>query len=173
MIRTERLDLLPATIPVLEAELAGPAELAKALRVEVAESWPPPLYDLEATRRTLELLRQSAEWQEWGLRYFVLRRAGSRGLAVGVGGYKGAPAADGSVEIGYSILPEHRRRGFASEAVEGLKERAYRDPRVERVVAETLPDLAPSIGVLRKTGFVRVEGGSEPGVIRFEHRRPG
>lgn len=172
MIRTRRLDLIAGTVARLEAELTGPGELAKALGVEVPDSWPPPLYDRDSMRRTLGLLRQDATWEEWGLRYFVLRRPRAPGLAVGVGGFKGAPA-DGSVEIGCSILRKHRRRGFATEAVEGLKERAFRDERVERVVAETLPDLEPSIGVLLKTGFVRVEGGSEPGVIRFEHRRPG
>jgi hypothetical protein len=56
-------------------------------------------------------------------------------------------------------------------AVEGLKAKAYCDARVERIIAETLPDLEPSIGVLRKTGFSPVDGGSEPGVVRFEHRR--
>lgn len=172
MIQTARLDLVPATVEILEAELASPAELAEILGVEIPGSWPPPLYDADATRWMLALLRESREWEVWGFRYFVLRRGDSRPrLAVGAGGYKGPPRADGSVEIGYSILPEHQRRGYATEAVEGLRERAYADPRVERIVAETLPDLAPSIGVLRKAGFVLTDDTSEPGVIRFEHRR--
>ncbi|HCU11539.1 MAG TPA: hypothetical protein DGB72_05365 [Gemmatimonadetes bacterium] len=35
-------------------------------------------------------------------------------------------------------------------------------------IAETLPELEGSIGVLRKCGFTLIDGGSEPGVIRFE-----
>jgi RimJ/RimL family protein N-acetyltransferase len=39
---------------------------------------------------------------------------------------------------------------------------------VRRVIAETLPEREGSIGVLRKCGFTLIDGGSEPGVIRFE-----
>jgi [ribosomal protein S5]-alanine N-acetyltransferase len=42
---------------------------------------------------------------------------------------------------------------------------------VTRVLAETLPELAGSTGVLRKRGFVFLGAGSEPGVIRFELTR--
>jgi RimJ/RimL family protein N-acetyltransferase len=42
---------------------------------------------------------------------------------------------------------------------------------VRRVIAETLPELAGSIGVLRRCGFRLLGEGSEPGVIRFELRR--
>ena len=39
------------------------------------------------------------------------------------------------------------------------------------MIAETLPELTPSIGVLRKGGFALIGEGSEPGVIRFELTR--
>ena len=90
---------------------------------------------------------------------------------MGAGGYKGPPATDGSVEIGYSILPEYQQRGFATEAVEALVTRAFENPDVTRVTAETLPDLSPSIGVLEKTGFELLGEGSEPGVIRYGRER--
>jgi RimJ/RimL family protein N-acetyltransferase len=45
--------------------------------------------------------------------------------------------------------------------------RAFAFPDVRRVIAETLPELTPSIGVLRKCGFRFIGEGSEPGVIRF------
>ena len=70
------------------------------------------------------------------------------------------------------MLPEFQRLGFATEAVEGMMQRAYDDPGVTCIAAETLPDLIPSIGVLHKTGFELVGDGSEPGVIRFQHRKP-
>ena len=40
-----------------------------------------------------------------------------------------------------------------------------------RIIAETLLDLTPSIGVLEKTGFALVGEGSEDGVIRFQRKR--
>lgn len=87
---------------------------------------------------------------------------------IGCGGYKGPPSADGTVEIGYSIVPQHRREGYATEAAEGLIRHAFRNPSVRRVIGETLPGLVASIGVLVKCGFRYAGNGSEPGVIRYE-----
>ena len=75
-------------------------------------------------------------------------------------------------ELGYWLGVPYWGRGYATEAVRALIDLAFRDPTVTRVIAETFPDLIPSIRVLEKNGFVRIEeGGSEPGVIRFELRR--
>jgi RimJ/RimL family protein N-acetyltransferase len=97
-------------------------------------------------------------------------RAAANDTLIGAGGYKGPPA-DGCVEIGYSIVPEYQRQGFASEAAGGLVAHAFSHQGVERVRGETLPDLVGSVGVLRKCGFTLVGDGSEPGVVRFELTR--
>ncbi len=171
-IHTARLGLLPGTKSVLKAELAGREELAAALGLEIPESWPPPLYDADAMEWMLGRLEEDGDFEEWGFRYFVRRgEGGSASVAVGAGGFKGPPSFEGSVEIGYSVLPEFRRQGFATEAAQGLMQRVYEDPRVTHIIAETLADLVPSIGVLKKTGFALVGEGSKPGVIRYEHRR--
>jgi RimJ/RimL family protein N-acetyltransferase len=90
---------------------------------------------------------------------------------IGSAGYKGPPGKDGTVEVGYGIVSDHQRRGYASEAVRGLVKRAFELPGVRRVIAETYPELVPSIGVLRRCGFELTGDGSEPGVIRFELTR--
>lgn len=173
VLETERLELVPGTSTMLCADLAGPAALADALGVDVPASWPPDLYDEPAIRFMLNALDAQPDFAAWGFHYFVLR-PGAEGAnartAVGVGGFKGPPV-DGTVEIGYSILPEFRRRGLATEAVRALLDRSFADPRVRRVVAETLPELRPSIGVLEKVGMRQIGPGSEPGVIRFELRK--
>ena len=48
MIVTERLDLIPGTIPSIEAALAGPAALGTALGVAVPLTWPPEYLDAAA-----------------------------------------------------------------------------------------------------------------------------
>lgn len=172
-IHTPRLELRPAAIDTLEAELRGPAELAAALAAEVPPSWPPDLYDRAAAEWTLAALRSCAPADRgWWQRYFIRRpAAGAPATLIGCGGYKGPPDGRGAVEIGYAILPEHRRLGYASEAVGGLLARGFASPRVARVAAETLPDLFPSIGVLEKAGFRALGEGPEPGVVRFEIAR--
>ena len=172
MITTERLVLIPGTKAILEAELRGAAELGQALQVDIPASWPPPLYDRPAVEWTLERIAEDADHEEWGFHYFVLPPSDKRerSLAIGAGGYKGPPR-EGRVEIGYSVLPEHQRKGYATEAALGLVQDAFDSALVEFVVAETLPDLVSSIGVLVKLGFELVGGGSEPGVIRYELAR--
>jgi RimJ/RimL family protein N-acetyltransferase len=171
-IRTPRLDLIAASVEVLEAELRNRDDVARVLGLRVPASWPPPLYDQQAVQWTLDRVREDPGYYVWGFRYFVLRGndQGAR-VAVGAGGYKGPPTRDGTVEIGYSILPEFQRRGLATEAARGLVMHAFESDRVERVIAETLPGLWPSLGVLEKVGLRFVGKGSEEGVVRYQITR--
>jgi RimJ/RimL family protein N-acetyltransferase len=169
-IRTERLILFPATIELLEAERDPHGEFSDLLQAEVASPWPPPLNDEASRAWMIDLLRTVPEPGRWGMYYFLLRREGALPIAIGNGGYKGPPSAEGTVEIGYSIVESYQRRGLGAEAATGLVRHAFEDPVVKSVIAETFPHLAGSIGVLRKVGFTRRGEGSEPGAIRFELR---
>lgn len=167
-IQTARLELVPATPDMLRAELRSPRALEALLRVKVPEPWPPELYDSDAIEYTLARLTEDAEPPAWWFHYFVRKPAPTAPAeAVGAGGYKGPPR-DGTVEIGYSVVPEHRRRGYAAEATAGLVAHAFAEPGVVRVIAHTLPELAPSIGVLEKCGFRCIGEGSEEGAICYE-----
>lgn len=171
-IRTPRLDLVPARPRHLAAELDGPDALAAALGVRVPDGWPPDLFDRDIIEFSLVIAQYTPpEDAQWLSYYFVLRDDDGFGpTAVGVGGFKGPPE-EGEVEIGYSVLDGYRRRGLASEAVAGLVRRAFADPRVARVTAETLPELVGSIGVLRHCGFHALGPGLDEGSIRFALER--
>lgn len=172
ILRTPRLLLIAATEELLEAELTSREALGAALQGEVPESWPPELYDADAVRWTRERLASHPEDGAWSLYYILEEGSGfdlGRRLA-GIAGYKGAPDENGIVEIGYGIVTEARRRGYASEAVRGLVGQAFAADRVRTVIAHTFPDLAPSIGVLLSTGFVYDGLGNnphEPTAIRY------
>ena len=168
MIRTERLDLVPATIPHLRAAIEDRIRLGDLLDARVPDSWPPDLLDEGALAWTVDRIREGRE-PHWQMYWVVLREKDGRVL-VGSTGFKGPPL-DGTVELGYGIVADHQRRGYATETVRGLLGFAFADPRVTRVIAETLPELEPSKGVLGKTGFRFIGQGSEPGVIRYEIAR--
>ncbi|HEV8201302.1 MAG TPA: GNAT family protein [Candidatus Polarisedimenticolia bacterium] len=170
---TERLDLVPATPELLRAALGPRDRLARALGARVPESWPPRYLDDAAIEYTLARLAEGERHAGWWM-YFILKREpdGGRTL-VGSGGYAGPPAQDGSVEVGYGVVSDHQRRGYASEAVRGLVQRAFARPDIQRITAQTLPELEPSIGVLLKCGFRHAGAGAEPGAIRFDLLRPG
>lgn len=163
-ISSLRLRLVPATTGLLEADLAGQHALSEALGVEVPESWPPELYERTALEWSLRQLQDPAE-RNWSTWYLVSSE--DPPVLLGVCGFKGRPDDRGSVEIAYSVLPEARNAGIASEAVERLVSWAFTQPLVEEVCAETLPHLLQSIRVLEKNGFRLSGKGSESGVVRY------
>ncbi len=79
-----------------------------------------------------------------------------RRLAVGRAGFHGPPDARGMVEIGYAVLPEHRRRGYGRAALAALLDRARREPGVRVVRLSIAPDNAASQAVARPFGLVAV-----------------
>jgi RimJ/RimL family protein N-acetyltransferase len=163
--------LIPATRATLAAELVSAAALGESLGVGVSESWPPELYDADAVRWTLNALETGSCPPGWCLYYFAERaEVAGRTKLIGVGGFRGGPTADGVVEIGYGVVPESRRQGYAREAVDGLVGWAFADSRVSRITAHTLPHLAPSIGVLTSAGFTYVgpdADAGEPDAVQY------
>ena len=87
-------------------------------------------------------------------------------ILLAAGGFKGPPQ-DGTVEIGYSVLPRFQGQGYAAEMVHGLVDWAFRQPGVSRIAAETVEDNLPSMRLLRRLGFTRTEPAVEPGHVRL------
>ena len=170
MLFTNRLDLVEATRTTLRAAIDDQLRLGELLHARVPASWPPELLDIPALEWTLRWLEDPANDPSFGLYWMVLRDGAASRTLVGVAGFKGMPR-DGTVEIGYGVVAEYQRRGFATETVRAFLAHAFAAPAVTRVIAETLPDLASSIGVLEKCGFTFRGEGSEPGVIRYERLR--
>jgi ribosomal-protein-alanine N-acetyltransferase len=147
MRRTDRLDLTPLPAAAAAA-LPDDRETASALLgAALPASWPQA--DL------LDILPMPASADPEGEPYgiWVMVERATNGL-VGDIGFMGPPA-DGIVEIGFSVVPERRRLGFASEAAAAVVEWALGEPSVDRVVARCDSDNDASIGVLERAGFVR------------------
>jgi len=140
------LQLVRLTMPVFEALAAEDVEQAEKLTGLTMSPW--FAERVEIWHYMISLLDGRPDNADWLMQAVVMDDA-----AIGNAGYKGAPL-DGQVELGYSIAPELRRRGYASQVVRLLLDRAARDPRVTRVIARINPDNAASIGVVTKAGFV-------------------
>lgn len=167
-IRTRRLELVPASLALVEAELESTGALAKLLDAAIPGSWPPGEYDRAAMEFFHDQLAENpaaAGWYGW---YTIHRPADSNAtVLVGAGGYFGLPGADGIAEIGYSIVPEFRARGFATELVQALVSRALSMPEVLRVIAHTNPTNLGSIRVLERCGFCLVGSNREAGMVQY------
>jgi RimJ/RimL family protein N-acetyltransferase len=164
-LRTARLVLRPSTLPLLRAELAGNDALATALGVVVPASWPPGEHNLHAVRYFLEHPELIADgWSD----YYAIATATATTPATLVCsiGYQGLPSAAGRVEVGYSVVPEWRGRGIATEAVSALVARAQQYG-LASVIGHARPDNAASIRVLTKSRF-RPAPSTREGQLGFE-----
>ena len=170
-LTTPRLELVPATLELLEAELTSPEHLASGLDAVLPEGWPPGQYDRPAIsyfRTRLAEHPDDAGWYGW---YAIQRDSGSHNATViGVGGFFGPPTAEHEVEIGYSIVPSFESRGYATELVRALVHHAFSSQHVLRVIAHTTPGNTGSIRVLEKAGVSFVGAGQDPGTVQYESR---
>jgi ribosomal-protein-alanine N-acetyltransferase len=156
-IHTSRLDLVSMTPGFMAAVLAGRhAEAQELLGAEVPAAPVDEAVERFLARR-IGQLRKVPEVQRW-LARAIVRREGGR-LLVGNVGFHGQPGVNAAgneraLEIGYGVQPEHRRQGYATEAVEGLIGWA-RTQGIDHFVASVSPDNEPSLAIIRKLGFVR------------------
>jgi RimJ/RimL family protein N-acetyltransferase len=130
------------------AWLLGEAESPNGLIVApggIDEPWV-----FEWLRRTLPKLGGQGSWL-----------MAVEGEVVGLCSYKVPPNAEGSVEIGYGVAPERRRRGHATRAVALLVEAARLDNRVGVITAETALANLHSQRVLTANGFKDVGRGMD------------
>lgn len=81
------------------------------------------------------------------------------------------PKDAGDVELGYSTLPSHQRRGYATEAVTALVNWLFTHKRVASVSAQTYPTLPESIKVMERCGLTPAGPGDEPTTIRYRRAR--
>lgn len=166
---TRRLVLVAATPELLETELGDVAALGAALDAVVPPGWPPGEYDADAARcfrtRLLEGGDAARGWYGW----YAIARAGRAEPATLVGsvGTFGPPSADGTVEIGYSVVESARGRGFATEMAHAITARALASPAVRTVVAETVEDNVASQRVLLRCGFRAIGEGRTREHVRW------
>lgn len=80
----------------------------------------------------------------------------ARQIAVGRAGYHGPPDDTGMVEVGYSVDPEFRRRGYARATLVALLDRVAYEPDVRIVRATISPGNVASRRLVQQFGFVEV-----------------
>jgi RimJ/RimL family protein N-acetyltransferase len=161
-LQSERLELVPMTRALVEAELENVALLGELLGVAAPSGWPPGEYDRSAQEFFRELLKDIESGHlPWGSYYVVTR---DRRTLVAAAGYHGPPDEAGRVEIGYSVVEHAQGRGYATEAVRALIARAFATPAVQVIVANTFASNPASIAVLAKCGFLRATDAVPPSV---------
>lgn len=172
VLRTKRICLVASTLAHIEAEIESPQSLGALLGVSIPSGWPPGEYDRSALEFFREQFRAGGEscvgWYSW---YALTCDAnGERESLIAGGGYLGPPS-QGSVEVGYSILPEARGRGYAKEIVTALVTHAFDQAEVRLITANTSNSNVPSTRVLLRCGFHPVGPGRGPGTVEYRRAR--
>ncbi len=156
-VSTERLELRPLPAAAAAALPGDRAAAAGLIGAGLPDEWPQP--DL------LDALPMQAAAsppdEVFGVWVMVERESG---LVVGDIGFLGPPD-QGSMEIGYAVVPSRRRLGYAAEAAAALTAWAFAQPGVRRLTARCLPGNLGSIRTLERTGFRR--DGEAHGELRW------
>lgn len=154
-IRTARLTLVSMSVPFMVALASHDLDAAAQ---EIDASVTPWLAgQLEHFLKfRLAQLAVDPTIRPWLGRAMVLDRADGGRDVIGSIGFHGPPDDQGRLEVGFSVDPDHRRRGYTSEAVQALIDWAHATHGITRFVASISPDNEPSLRLARGFGFHQV-----------------
>lgn len=149
-IHAERLDLVWLSPALIDATLAGDLpRAARLLGCPLPPGWPGD--DAALLRLRRDQMRRDPAAAPWLLRALVVR--GPAQKMIGHINFHGPPDADGTVELGYTVLPARRRQGYATEAVRAMCAWAAREHPIRRYRLAISPANEPSLALARKLGF--------------------
>ena len=164
IIYSPHLELVALSPDFLRASINDDLEAASQLiRLSIPSEWLEAKWLMEMR---LAKMRENPATEPWLLRAVGLRETRTM---VGFIGFHTLPGADylssyarDSVEFGYTIFPDYRGKGYASEAAQALMDWATRQHHVMRFVVSISPSNEPSLRIAQKFGFRKVGTVTDP-----------
>lgn len=148
-ITTERLYLLPFTIQIAKEVMIGQFTALSKLGISLGKGWPDEelMECLPRIIKNLELVEEPSGFESW----MIIDK--ERKILIGDAGFKGRPATEGIVDLGYAIIAAERQKGYAAEAAEGLIKWAFKHPEVKMITAKCQHVNEASTKTLVNLGF--------------------
>ncbi|MFY0253179.1 GNAT family N-acetyltransferase [Chitinophaga sp. 30R24] len=150
---TARLQIFPCRLPLLTEIYLRHPHAAESLQARVPDEWPQTELK-EQLPYFIELLQHDPMAYPW-LLWIIVSKEDRQ--VIGDVGFKGRPDKNGTVEIGYTILPVFRSKGYMQEAAGALVAWAFCQPGVRRLVAECDVTNVASQKVLRRLGMQEIK----------------
>lgn len=151
---TERLELVPITLAVVEAVFRNDREAVESLvDARVPEKWPGRSLVERAFSADLACIRANPAKRLWGDRLMISRPGDGERRVVGSVVFHGAPDDDGVVEVGYGVEQGSQGRGYGSEATCAAVEWALGQPGVRAVAAATFTWHTASVKIIQRAGL--------------------
>jgi len=152
-VSSDRLDLVPMSLAMMEALQRGDLESAQQMvGYRIPADWPQAMESV--LRFRIAIARERPETLPLLLLAMVL--GSDPKIVVGRFGFHGPVDDDGMIEIGYEVFPQYRRQGYAREAVLAMMSWVRRDPAVLRFRASVSPQNLPSRNLVTGLGFIEV-----------------
>jgi RimJ/RimL family protein N-acetyltransferase len=153
-ITTQRLELASMSIPFMRALVEGDLAAAEAAIGAEVSAWLPGQLEHFLQYR-LAQLAVDPSIRQWLGRAMILTDRSGRRRVVGTIGFHGPPDDARRLEVGYSVDPEYRRRGFAREAVQAMFDWAVATHGIRRFIASISPSNEPSLRLAGGFGFTQ------------------
>ena len=90
---------------------------------------------------------------------------------IGDAGFKGFNYQEENADIGYGIIKEERRKGYAEEAVTELIKWALSNKMVKEITARCYVDNLGSINLLKKLNFIEIKTDGEMVYWALENKK--
>jgi RimJ/RimL family protein N-acetyltransferase len=104
-------------------------------------------------RKTVDFIEKGMGWDRASMpSQFAVVQRGEHAV-IGYCGFHHHPEVPGEVEIGYRLHPDYWNRGLITEAARGVRDHAFADLKLSRVISLVHPENIPSRRVAEKNGM--------------------
>ncbi|UZJ64290.1 GNAT family N-acetyltransferase [Sphingobacterium sp. KU25419] len=152
-LSTERLTLIPYTIPICKHILNQEFDFLKKMDLRKGRGWPDDdvLETLPKIINNLSEIGAPTGFESW----MIIKNETSE--IIGDIGFKGFNQKEQLIDIGYGIILGERRQGYAEEAAKALIGWAFEQGIVKEITAKCLTHNVSSIHLLQKLNFKEIK----------------
>lgn len=156
-LKTERLILLPFTIQICKNIINGDFSDLNKLGFKKGKSWPDNdvIETLPKIIENLSKVESPTGFESW----MIIKNDTLE--VIGDAGFKGYNYEEENIDIGYGIIEEERRKGYAEEAVTTLINWAFSNQIIKEITARCLTNNISSINLLKKFNFLEIKTENE------------
>lgn len=149
---TERLILIPFTIQICKNIINNNFSDLLKMGLKKGKSWPDNdvIETLPKIIDNLSKVKSPTGFESW----LIIKKETLE--IIGDLGFKGFNHEEENIDIGYGIIKEERRKGYAEEAATELLKWVLSKKNVKEVTARCLIDNRSSINLLEKLNFTKV-----------------
>ena len=152
-LRTERLILIPFTIQICNHIIDGDFSDLYKMGLKKGKSWPDNdvIETLPKIINNLSKVEAPTGFESW----MIVKNDTLE--IIGDVGFKGYNCQEENIDIGYGIIQEERRNGYAEEAASALIKWAFSNENIKEITARCLIENVSSIQLLKKIKFIETK----------------